>query len=96
MFNTDDLGSNFFFVDFDYEEGRPTSGILGNRRMFNVKNIGLGVQYNGGLNTFGSYEPSWLGIERVSNQFGYWNTNCQVVGRHTHLYGYGWTYWSLV
>ena len=26
MFNTDDYGSNFFFVDFDYEEGRPTSG----------------------------------------------------------------------
>ena len=25
MFNTDDYGSNFFFVDFDYEEGRPTS-----------------------------------------------------------------------
>ena len=61
MFKPDDLGSNFFFVDFDYEEGRPTSAAYWEiARMFNVKNIGLGVQYNGGLNTFGSYEPSWL------------------------------------
>ena len=38
MFNTDDYGSNFFFVDFDYEEGRPTSAAYWEiARMFNIE-----------------------------------------------------------
>ena len=91
MFNTDDLGSNFFFVDFDYEEGRPTSAAYWEiARMFNVKNIGLGVQYNGGLNTFGSYEPSWLAGAEYPINLGIGTLVSSAWVRHTHLYGYGW------
>ena len=58
--------------------------------MFNVKNIGLGVQYNGGLNTFGSYEPSWLAGAEVPINLGIGTLISSAWLRHTDLYGYGW------
>ena len=56
-----DLGSNFSLLISTTKKVVQLLHIGKLGRMFFVKNIGLGVQYNGGLNTFGSYEPSWLG-----------------------------------
>ena len=93
MFSTDDLGSNFFFVDFDYEEGRPTSAAYWEiARMFNIEKTGFGIQYNGGLNTYGSYEPSWLiGMEYPVN-LGIIEVMSSGWLRHTDLYGWGFQY----
>ena len=93
MFNTDDYGSNFFFVDFDYEEGRPTSAAYWEIvRMFNIEETGFGIQYNGGLNTYGSYEPSWLiGMEYPVN-LGIIEVISSGWLRHTDLYGWGFQY----
>tara|TARA_Y100000004_G_scaffold26977_1_gene27419 strand:- start:2767 stop:3390 length:624 start_codon:yes stop_codon:yes gene_type:complete len=93
MFSTDDLGSNFFFVDFDYEEGRPTSAAYWEiAKMFNIEKTGFGIQYNGGLNTYGSFEPSWLiGMEYPVN-LGIIEVMSSGWLRHTDLYGWGFQY----
>tara|TARA_Y100000592_G_scaffold68864_1_gene106991 strand:+ start:291 stop:920 length:630 start_codon:yes stop_codon:yes gene_type:complete len=93
MFKLDDLGSTFFFVDFDYDDGSaPTMSYWEISRTINIKkNIGLGMQYNGGLDTFGSFEPAYLiGVEHSTEIKGT-NLSSSVWGRYTGEY-YGWQF----
>ena len=100
MFKVDEYGSTFWFVDFDYENGN--SGIWGPKstsmayweftRIFNIGNVGLGVQYNGGLDTYGSFDPVWLvGVEYPIN-LGSLTLVSSVWVRETELYDTGFQY----
>ncbi|RKY56146.1 MAG: hypothetical protein DRP89_01965 [Candidatus Neomarinimicrobiota bacterium] len=68
MFNTDNLGSTFWFVDFDYNNsGGSKNASLGYweiARYFavsKVPNTSLTIQYNDGLTNEFSFNPVWLG-----------------------------------
>ena len=100
MFKVDKYGSTFWFVDFDYENGN--SGMWGPKstsmayweltRIFNVGKVGLGVQYNGGLDTYGSFDPVWLvGVEYPIN-LGSLTLVSSVWIRETELYRRGYQY----
>ncbi len=100
MFKVDEYGSTFWFVDFDYENGN--SGIWGPKstsmayweftRIFSIDKVGLGVQYNGGLNTYGSFDPVWLvGVEYPIN-LGSLTLLSSVWIRETELYDTGFQY----
>lgn len=100
MFKLDEYGSTFWFVDFDYENGN--SGIWGPKstsmayweftRIFNIDKVGLGIQYNGGLNTYGSFDPVWLvGVEYPIN-LGSLTLVSSVWIRETELYDTGFQY----
>jgi len=93
MFKPDEYGSTFWFVDFDYGEGSSTSMSYWEfTRIFNIDKVGLGVQYNGGLNTYGSFDPAWLvGVEYPIN-LGSLTLLSSVWIRETELYGTGYQY----
>jgi hypothetical protein len=100
MFKVDEYGSTFWFVDFDYENGN--SGIWGPKstsmayweftRIFNIDKVGLGIQYNGGLNTYGSFDPVWLVGVEYSINLGSLTLLSSVWIRETELYGTGYQY----
>ena len=100
MFKVDEYGSTFWFVDFDYENGN--SGIWGPKstsmayweftRIFNIDKVGLGIQYNGGLNTYGSFDPVWLVGVEYSINLGSLTLLSSVWIRETELYDIGFQY----
>ncbi|OQY38105.1 MAG: hypothetical protein B6226_04120 [Candidatus Cloacimonetes bacterium 4572_65] len=85
MFKVDNLGSTFAFIDFDYKDGTERESASASyweiTRMFNCRKIsGLkaGIQYNDGLNTFGSFGNVWFaGVEYPIN-LGFVTLNTSV------------------
>lgn len=75
MFRTDNLGSTFWFVDFDYNNSdgakNASLGYWEIARYFSipkVQNTSLTIQYNDGLTNEFSFNPVWLaGVQHVLN-----------------------------
>ncbi len=74
MFKPDDFGATFWFVDFDYNDGNGNQSaamayweiaryfslpFFKNNSVLNK--LSATIQYNDGLNTFGSFGSVWLG-----------------------------------
>lgn len=90
MFKTDEYGSTFFFVDFDYNRGGNNSIALAYFEIARYINLGLDkfsatVQYNDGTAPWGPLGHIWLGGLSYPIDLGFVTLNTDLMVRKDHL-----------